>query len=282
MNNRPLFAILASAVLLAISTVPARAQGDDVPPFLPDIAQIVERGYLVVAQVNEDVPLMFVKRDDGELVGFDIDLARAMAATLRVELRLLRTADSYDDVIRQVVAGEADLGISFLSRTARRARHVLYSRPYIQQAMTLLINRVKGLRFRNDCPSVEELSQKAEFAGLLGVEDDSSYEARLRSLNPDAKLREFGTADEAFAAVLSGDIAISLQGELSARRFLSENPAARIRLQYCRIGRNRDQIAVAVQPGRYDLLNWVNVFLDERGVRFDVSDLIEHDGPWSF
>ena len=43
-----------------------------------------------------------------------------------------------------------------------------------------------------------------------------------------------------------------------------------------------DQIAIAVQPGRYDLLHWVNVFLDEHGVRFGVSDLIEHKGPWSF
>ncbi len=272
--------LLVLSVLAGLSLAPIHAQ--DAPPLQPDLARIVERGTLVVAQVNEDVPLVFAKKDDGELTGFDIDLARALAENLGVALQVQRTAETYDDVIRQLAAGEADLGISFLSRTARRAKVVLFSRPYIEQTMTLLINRVKGLRFRDKCPSVEELIGKTEFADLLGVENDTSYEARVRGLNPDAKLQEFDTIYEAHEALLSGDVAITLQGELSARRFLSENPAARIRLQYCAIGRVTDQIAIAVAPGRYGLLNWVNVFLDEHGIDYRVSDLISHEGPWSF
>jgi len=282
MKHRSVFLSFALVAFAAGLTTAAPAQQSDVPAFLPDIAPIVERGALIVAQVDVDVPLMFVKRDDDEIFGFDIDLARAMAASLGVELRLLRTAKSYDDVVRQVAAGEADLGISFLSRTARRAKLVLYSRPYFEQSMTLLINRVKGLRFRDKCPTVRELITKTEYSNLLGLENDSSYEARVRSLNPDAKLQEFGTIDESLASVLAGKTAISLQGELTARRFLKENPGARIRLQYRRIGSVTDQIAIAVRPGQYDLLHWVNVFLDEHGVKYTVSDLINHEGPWSF
>lgn len=271
---------LVLGLLGGLCLTPVHAQ--DAPPLLPDLARIVERGTLVVAQVDEDVPLVFAEKDDGELTGFDIDLARALAENLGVSLEVQRTAETFDDVVRQVAAGEADLGISFLSRTARRAKVVLFSRPYIQQTMTLLINRVKGLRFRDKCPSVEELIGRTEFADLLGVENDTSYEARVRGLNPDAKLQEFDTIYEAHEALLSGDVAITLQGELAARRFLAEKPAARIRLQYCAIGRVTDQIAIAVPPGRHGLLNWVNVFLDEHGVDYRVSDLIAHEGPWSF
>ena len=79
----------------------------------------------------------------------------------------------------------------------------------------------------------------------------------------------------------SGEIAISLQGELAARRFLNDNPAARIRLRLCQIGRPPDLIGIAVPPGRYDLLHWVNVFLEDRHIDFDAAQIVAHQGPLS-
>ncbi len=235
-----------------------------------------------MAQVNQDLPPMFSATDDGEIVGFDVELARAMAEALGTELEIRRTAESYDEVIWQVAAGEADLGISFLSRTAHRARHVLFSRPYARQRMTLLINRMQGLAYRQSCPSVAELSRTSELNGQLGVEQGSAYVDRLRELNPDAEPREFADSEDLTAAVLQGEVSLTLQGELAARRYLSENPASRIRLHFCTIGRYEDQIAIAVPPGRDDLLRWVNVFLEEREIDFDAATLNDHEGPWPF
>ena len=249
---------------------------------LPDIAQILDRGKLRVAQTKEDVPLVFTTGKDGEISGFDVDLARAIAHQLGVELELHRTADSHDDVVRQVARGEVDMGISFLSRTARRGKYVLFSRPYLHQSMTLLINRVSGLKFRKKCPTVNEIGETMKLGHGIGAQTGSSYIARLRAYYPDLEVKEYHRTDEAIGAVLAGKIAVSLQGELAAKRFLSENPAARIRLRYCPIGRHADQIAIAVPPGHYGLLNWVNVFLDEKEINFQVPDLIEHEGPWNF
>ena len=199
-----------------------------------------------------------------------------------VDLELRRTAESFDEVVRLVIDGDVDLGISFLSRSARRATHVLFSRPYVRQHHTLLINRVKGLKFRQSCPSVEELMESAEISGNLGLRAGSADVSVVREINPDVQLREFQSYDDLMEAVRVGEIAISLQGELAARLYLANNPAARIKLRLCEIGRAPDLIGIAIPPGRYDLLHWINVFLEDRNIDFDAAEIATHKGPWKF
>ena len=249
---------------------------------LPGIQQIVDSGKLVVAVINRDVPPFFFTGDDGELAGFDVDLARTIGDRLGVQVEFNRSAETYDEVAQVVATGDADLAISFLSRTPQRARSVLFTRPYITQDVTLLINRLAGLRFRETCPSLRELLTAAEFSGALGVETASALLARLRDLNADAQPREFQNAEDLIGAVRAGEIAISLQGEVVARRYLHDNPAAHIHLRLCELPGRPDRIAIAVRPGQHDLLNWLNVFLEDRGILFDAAELIGKDKDWSF
>ncbi len=262
----------------AAAQTSARAE----PPLLPGLQQIIERGTLVIAVINQDAPPMIDTAADGTPSGFDIDLARALAKDLDVKPRFNRSAETYDDVVRMVANGEADLGISYLSRTSRRARLVHFSRPYVTQHPTLLINRLKGLRFRETCPSLAEVLQSTEFSGRLGLQAASAHADNVRQLKPDAQPREFEMMEDLLAAVLAGEIAISVQGELAARAFLRENPGARIHLRLCEIGGITDRIAIAVRPGQLDLLQWLNVFLEERGVSYDAAELLAKDGNWTF
>ncbi len=278
-------ATLVSALLVLANLGPGPAAAQDLLEDLPvmaDLAAIMERGTLAVAQIDGSLPPVFQVGENGELSGFEIALAEAMAKDLGVTLDIRRTAESYDAVVAQVAAGEADLGISFISYTARRAKHVLFSRPYATQNETVLINRVRGLKFREQCPGEGELARAGLGADMLGVQANSTFAAELRNRLPDLKVRAFDESEQLLRAVRDGEIALSLQGELSARWFLSTNPAARIRLRYCTLEGLRDRIAIAVPPGRFELLAWVNAFLDEHQVDFTVSDLIRHEGPWRF
>ncbi len=272
----------ALAIMFWGSVASAQTASLDEAPLLPDLAQIAERGVLVVAQLNQNVPPMFAEDESGALAGFDVDLARAMADFLKVDLDIRRTAESSDEVVAQVAAGEVDLGISGLVRSARRAGHVLFSQPYLTTRVTVLINRVRALKFQRACPSLAELLRASEFTGLLGLQMGSSLLSSLREVEADAEPREFQSKDDLLAAVLAGEVAASVQAELVARRFLAENPAARIRLKFCELADIREQIAVAVAPGRDDLLRWVNVFLAEREISFNVDEIIAHEGDWVF
>ena len=96
----------------------------------PDIARIVNRGELVVAILAQDTP-PFVYEKEGDLRGVDIDLVREIGKQLKVPVRFDRTAKTYDGVVELVANGQADMAVSKLARTLKRAQTVLFSEPYM-------------------------------------------------------------------------------------------------------------------------------------------------------
>ena len=108
----------------------AAVEGPKIPPGLikvpdgrmlaPDIARIVNRGELVVAMYRVDQPPFFYVKG-GELMGIEVDLAKAIAKELKVSVRFDRSPATFNEVVDVVARQDADLGISKLSRTLARA-----------------------------------------------------------------------------------------------------------------------------------------------------------------
>ena len=107
----------------------------------PEIAAILQRGVLRVAMHALDHPPFFMKDEKGELIGLDVEMAKDIASQLRVKLEIIRTAPSFDDVVQQIINGDADIAIAKLSMTLPRAEKVLYTHPYVTMSKALLINR---------------------------------------------------------------------------------------------------------------------------------------------
>jgi cyclohexadienyl dehydratase len=94
----------------------------------PDrLTQILDTGVLRVGTTGDYPP--FSDSEDGVLFkGVDIDLARDLAASLGVELVLVRT--SWPTLMADLEAGAWDVGMSGISRTLSRARLGYFSAPY--------------------------------------------------------------------------------------------------------------------------------------------------------
>jgi len=73
-----------------------------------DIAQILQRGELVVAMLGVDTPPFFQMKGE-QLSGIDVTLAEQMAAELKVPLRVNRSGRSFNEVVEIVARGDADL-----------------------------------------------------------------------------------------------------------------------------------------------------------------------------
>jgi ABC-type amino acid transport substrate-binding protein len=218
---------------------------------------------------------------DGKLTGFDIELARAIAKRLEVEVEFLRTAETYDGVVELVAKGEADIAVSYLSRTTKRAKLVYFTDPYLVQSVTLLINRTKAFKYPWDCPSIDEVRELIKTPGLIGILKKGAYATWAKRL-PDASVKVFDSAFANMSAVLKGEILGSLQGEVQARDFLDDDPAAAIRLKLCEIGKRKDYIAIAVRPDAPNLWHWLNVFLANRTLVFTTKDIFIKKGAWDF
>jgi polar amino acid transport system substrate-binding protein len=85
----------------------------------------MEAGVVQVAILAKDAPQMIMTAKDGSPDGAEADLARNKAEKLGVKLEFVRSAETYDGVVHQVAAKEADLGVSFFSSDVSRAAGLL-------------------------------------------------------------------------------------------------------------------------------------------------------------
>jgi polar amino acid transport system substrate-binding protein len=138
--RRLLTATLALAALALALPDPASAQGQ-----APAIEQIRQRGTMRVG-VSTFVP--WAMRDTGgELIGFEIDVARKIAQDLGVRLEHVPTA--WDGIIPALIAGRFDMIISGMSITPQRQETVDFTIPYARSGQEIVANRQLGANIRS-------------------------------------------------------------------------------------------------------------------------------------
>lgn len=243
--------------------------------YLPGIQQLIDKNKLVVA-VGPDAPPMIMTDKNGNLRGYDIELARDIAAKLGVLVEFSRAAGT-NELLRAVAEGKADIGISNLSQNVHTARIVSLTKPYFIQSFTLLVNRVKGTHFNKSCPSLSERHELAKKPGQVGVmKGDTTVEVMRRTV-PETSPKEFDSLASMMAAVQTGQVVASGQAEALAKYFLRHNPSASLRLKLCLIRQQMIQLAIAVRPDAPHLLRWLNVYLDTQVGIPSVDELVyEH------
>ena len=105
------------------------------------LAEIKERGTLRIATEPTFVPFESVDEND-QLVGFDIDLARALAHDLGVEAEFV-TVD-WNSIIPTLISKKSDLIMSGMTITEERKRTVDYSDPYFHTITSVLVSTKKA------------------------------------------------------------------------------------------------------------------------------------------
>lgn len=80
-----------------------------------------------------------------DIVGFDIEIARAIADSLEVHLEVM-TYNGVTPLLLAVKKGEVDMAISGLTRTLQRARYHFFSEPYFTSGIVVLVP--KGLNYK--------------------------------------------------------------------------------------------------------------------------------------
>lgn len=264
--------LVAWAVSATLALAQPQPQSQPQPGAPADIARIVARGTLVVAMRAEDTPPFFYQRD-GQLQGVEVEMARALARELGVALRVDRSPTSFNAVVDAVARGQADLGLSKLSRTLARARVVRFSDPYLSLRHALLLHRESLARLARGRPVPQVLRS---FDGSIGVIAKSSFADFARRHFPRATVREFGTWEAVVAAVRQGQVMAAYRDEFEIKRVLRADPGAALVLRTVTLEDLEDTLAMAVHPADVHWLAFVNQFLAQRGrsERLDIDALL--------
>ncbi len=148
----------------------------------------------------------------GEIVGFDVDLAREIGRRLNITIAFLPIA--FDGLADAVMAGKADAVISAFPLDERLTEDVRYSQPYFEGGLVIVTREDSFI----DSP--EQLAS-VRIAVEWGSQGDSW--ARSQALT---NILRTETPDEALDAILSGNADAAIVDAVSAA--LYPHPGLRI------------------------------------------------------
>ncbi|HEY3147224.1 MAG TPA: transporter substrate-binding domain-containing protein, partial [Dongiaceae bacterium] len=127
-------AVAGLAALVAVSAGSATAQEQS------KLDEVLARGKLIVGTGSTNAPWHF-KDESGNLVGFDIDIAKIIAKGLFNDDTKVEFVDQASDArIPNVTTGKVDITCQFMTVTAERAQQVAFTIPYYREGVALLVS----------------------------------------------------------------------------------------------------------------------------------------------
>lgn len=267
LNTNTMFRVFLTAVFLLLFNIPTHAAERNLPP---DMQRIFDRGTLRVGMYYGDIAPFFMQDEAGNDIGIDIEQARNIARELQVDLELIRTAKTFDELIRQLEQNEVDVVISLLSRTLKRAETVRFTQPYIVLRQGLLINRVAAAKAQ----STSGFDWIFKTSGSVGVQFGISYEDYARMNFPNAEIKTYPEWEDVVAACAAGEVQFAYHDEIEIKKFIRDNPAIAIHVSTAIINDMTDPIAMAVPWDSTHLLSWLDLYIKEHPLNMDVDTLL--------
>ena len=259
------------AVAVAKPPATSLVQVADGRSLAPDIARIINKGELVIAMLGVDTPPFFSAKGDA-LEGLEVDLARSIAIELKVPVRFDRSAKTFNEVVDIVARGEADLGISKLSRTLARAQRISFSDPYLRLNHSFILNRVRFAEYARDVPLPSAIRQ---YKGSLGVIEKSSFSDYAHRYFPKADIREYPSWGEVLKAVASGQIVAAYRDEFEVKRVLKSDPTLSLSLRTVTFKDMEDTLGIAVGIQDPVLLAFVNQLLAQSSEKLTIDRVLK-------
>ncbi|MBR6429018.1 MAG: amino acid ABC transporter substrate-binding protein [Clostridia bacterium] len=178
------------------------------------LAEVKKKGKLTIAMEGTWAPWTY-HDESGELVGFDVEVGKAIAERLGVEAEFIE--GEWDGLFAGMDSRRYDLVINGVDITDERKEKYDFSEPYAF-IRTVLIVRGDN----EDIKSFEDLSGKttANSIGSTYMELAEQYGAKVEGVDSLA---------ETMQMVISGRVDATLNAEVSVADYLKEHPDADIK-----------------------------------------------------
>ncbi len=211
------------------------------------IEQIVKRGTIKVG-MDIFVPWA-MKNKKGELVGFEIDVAKQLAEDMGINVEFVPT--KWSGIIPALAAGKFDVIIGGMTVTPKRNMKINFTRPYYYTSQGLLANRKMTEGF-----SVEDFnSPKVTIAARLG----STGAVAAKSNFPKAKLRLFDDEPAAVQEVKNGRVHAMVGGQPLPAHIASGSPDT---LKAFSEQLMKEPMCFGIRKGDVDTLNFFNNWIE--------------------
>lgn len=217
--------------------------------FAGALDEIQKRGKLRVGMEPGYMPFELTNQK-GEIVGFDVDMAKRMAMAMEVELELVSTA--WDGIIPALLTEKFDILMSGMTLTQQRNMSINFAQPYIVIGQTVLASK----KLEGTVKSYTDLNDpKYTVGSKLGTTGEQATKRMIGN----AKYISYETEQEGVLELINGKIdafiydmpynAIAIGQRGADKMYHIDTPFT------------YEPLAWAVRKGDHDFLNWLNNFL---------------------
>ena len=267
------FAATSPATLTPGDSDRASIDLDAKPRLNPGIQAIRDSGILRIGLAYPDNLPFYGHDKDGNLIGYDIDLARGMARAMKVEPVFSQPKVTYTRLVQLASADQMDIALGKLSVTIPRLGYA-QPVPYLNLHQSLLINR-RVLESIGQNPA--NIGPRLLAAPIrIGVIEGSAYSVWGPSTLPKARFTTYPNWQACVDALTSRQVDALMRDSFETARLVKSNP--KLALEYVPIilKDKVDNIAMYVGPHMNGLEPIGNLYIKITTGVLDESELFRH------
>lgn len=228
---------LSAVVFLALSSVTAISAHAD------QLSDIKKAGVIKVATFDSNPPFGSVDAKTHDIVGYDVDFAKALAKSLGVKLQLVTTNPA--NRIPLLQSGKADVIVADITITPERAQVIDFSVPYFVTGQQFLV------------PASAPAKLDAYATARIGAVKGTTGEQELHHRFPQSRVLSYDDIPLALSALRNGNVQAITQDSTILAGLLDGAPD-KAKYKVLPELLSKEEIGVGVKKGEGALLKAVN------------------------
>ncbi|MEM6582016.1 MAG: transporter substrate-binding domain-containing protein [Pseudomonadota bacterium] len=215
----------------------------------PVLDRVVENGVLRVA-MSADQPPFSLRNREQKLIGFDVDLATALAEVMKVELEIVETP--FASLLDTLLKNRADMVISGMTITPERTQSVSFIGPYVLSGKSILTtSRIESV--------VDDVAQFNDPNIRMVALSSSTSEMFAERNFPDADYHAIASYDEGVQMLVTGRIDAMIADIPILKLTMMRYPEASLSLLEPPL--SVESIGIAIRPDDYQFESLVRNYL---------------------
>lgn len=237
--------VMLSLLLLVVAGCSQQAGSEQKAP--STIQKVKDKKKLVVGTGSAYMPFE-MKDKQGNFVGYDIDMMKAMGKALGVEVEFKQM--KFSGLIPALQTGDIDMAVSAMTIRGDRALAVSFSDPYYSTGQVVMLPKADAAT-----KSWEDLDKPDK---KIAVSQGTTGALLAKQIFKQAKVLDFESVPAAAMAMTQGQADGVITEEVVVREY-EQNPSYQVRGIYNLI--SSENLGIAVPLNDVETVLWINSFL---------------------
>lgn len=225
--------------------------------------QTITEGKLTMSTNAEFEP--FEYRDNGEIVGIDVDIAKEVAKKLGLELEINDV--DFAALVAELQSNKCDFVAAGMTADEDRKKNVDFSDSYFDASQAIIVQKGSEIQSRTDLNGKTVGVQQGTTGDSFCTDEDGTSDIKVGTV------KRYNKGSDAVSDLITGRIDAVIIDNFPATKFVQKNSD---KLEKLDDALTSEEYAIAVKKGDTALLDQINAVLKEMKSSGELDQIIEN------